>query len=168
MTRVPISSMPMMKTATLASVHPSDRSTAERLSTVASPFSITARAGSRTSVRTMTRSSTINQPTLLQGAQDHHGRGDRERQSEHQAGTDRPAERPGERHTERRHQDDLDEGARDRDGADREKVLQREMQPDAEHQEDDAELRELVGELDVADKTRGERPYHHAGEQISD
>ncbi len=47
-------------------------------------------------------------------------------------------------------------------------VLEREMQPDAEHQQDDADFGELVGHVLVADIARRERPDQHAGEQIAD
>ena len=42
------------------------------------------------------------------------------------------------------------------------------MQADAEHQQDDADLGELVGELLVGDVAGRERPHQHAGEQIAD
>ena len=42
------------------------------------------------------------------------------------------------------------------------------MQPDAEHQQDDADLGELVGQALVGDEARRERSDHDAGEQIAD
>ncbi len=42
------------------------------------------------------------------------------------------------------------------------------MQPDAEHQEDDADLGELVGDVLVGDEARREGPDGDAGEQIAD
>ena len=42
------------------------------------------------------------------------------------------------------------------------------MQPDAEHQQDDADLGQFVGELLVGDVARRERPDHDAGQQIAD
>ena len=50
----------------------------------------------------------------------------------------------------------------------REQVLEREMQADAEHQQDDADLGELAGEILVGDKARRERPDDDAGEEIAD
>ena len=47
---------------------------------------------------------------------------------------------------------DLGDGAGHGDGADREQVLQREMQADAEHQQDDADLGQIVGEAWSATK----------------
>ena len=55
-----------------------------------------------------------------------------------------------------------------RDGAHRQQILERELQPDAEHQQDDADLGELVGDALVGDEARRERPDHDAGEQIAD
>ena len=63
---------------------------------------------------------------------------------------------------------DLDDGARHRDGFDGQKVLQREMQADAEHQEDDADLREFRRQRLVGNETRREGADGDAGEQIAD
>ena len=52
---------------------------------------------------------------------------------------------------------DLHDGAGHGDGAHRQQVLQREMQADAEHQQDDADLGELVGQALVGDEARRER-----------
>ena len=46
-------------------------------------------------------------------------------------------------------------------------VLEREMEPDAEHQQDDAELGELVGEVLVGDEAGGERPDGNACKQVA-
>ena len=71
-------------------------------------------------------------------------------------------------HAEQRRADNLGDGAGDGDGADRQQILEREMQADAEHQEDDADLGELVGEALVGDEAGRERPDGDAGEQIAD
>jgi hypothetical protein len=42
------------------------------------------------------------------------------------------------------------------------------MQADAEHQQDDADLRQLGGEVGIRDEARCERTYRDAGDQISD
>ena len=44
----------------------------------------------------------LEQPALLQGAQQHHRAGDRQREAEDEAGADRPAEQPGQAHAEQR------------------------------------------------------------------
>ncbi len=128
----------------------------------------------------MARSSTISQPTamrpslgldqaaLLQGAQQDDGTGHRERQSENQARAERPSHQQGEANAHQRCNRDLRDRARDRDGFDRQQVLQREMQAHAEHQKDDAEFGELGRQRLVGDVTRREGADRDAGEQISD
>ena len=49
-----------------------------------------------------------------------------------------------------------------------EQVLDVEVQPDAEHQQDHAELGELLGEPVVRDEARGEWSDRDAREQIAD
>ena len=118
-----------------------------------------ASAGSSTSASTIARSSTISQPTamrpalgleqaaLLQRAQQHDRAGDRQRQAEHEAGAQRssraarPSPMPSSVAT-----DHPAERARDGDGLHRQQVLEREMQADAEHQQDHADLGELGGQ----------------------
>ena len=50
----------------------------------------------------------------------------------------------------------------------RDQVLEREVEPDAEHQEDDADLGELVGDLDVGDEARAVRADDDAGDEVAD
>ena len=64
MTRVPTSSIPAMNAATLPSVINSGASSVAR-STLPSPFNKTATGGRSTSAKTMTRSSTMSQPTAM-------------------------------------------------------------------------------------------------------
>jgi hypothetical protein len=49
-----------------------------------------------------------------------------------------------------------------------EEVIQGKMEPDAEHQQDDANLREFSRQCGIGDKTRGERTDQHAGEKVAD
>ncbi len=42
------------------------------------------------------------------------------------------------------------------------------MQPDAEHQQDDADLGELIGDVLVGDIARREWPDQNPGEQVAD
>ena len=49
----------------------------------------------------------------------------------------------------------------------RHRSLKGEMQPDAEHQEDHAQLGQLLDGFDIAHKTRCKRPDHDARQQIS-
>ena len=43
-----------------------------------------------------------------------------------------------------------------------------EVQPDAEHQQDDADLRELFRQVAIGDEARRVRPDDDAGQQIPD
>ena len=54
------------------------------------------------------------------------------------------------------------------DGADRQQVLEREMQANPEHQQDDADFGELIGNALIGDEARRERADGDAGEQIAD
>src|SRR3712207_7926784 len=56
----------------------------------------------------------------------------------------------------------LHDGAGDRDAADGEQVFDMELQADAEHQQDDADLRELLGERAVGHEAR--RSEEHTSE----
>ena len=42
------------------------------------------------------------------------------------------------------------------------------MQSDAEHQQDDADFRELLRQVDVADEAGGEWPDRNAGKQVAE
>ncbi len=110
----------------------------------------------------------VDQPPLLQRAQQHDGGGDRQRETEHEPAAERPAKPGRKADAHQRRRDDLHDRAGHGDRAHRQQVLQREMQADAEHQQDDADLGELVGEMLVGDVARRERPHQHAGEQITD
>ena len=62
----------------------------------------------------------------------------------------------------------LRDRAGDRDAADGQQLFDMELQADAEHQQDHANLRELLGELRVGDKAGRVRTDERAGQQISD
>ena len=47
-------------------------------------------------------------------------------------------------------------------------LLEVELQADAEHQQDDADLGELLGQRRVGDEARRVRPDEHAGQQVAD
>ena len=63
---------------------------------------------------------------------------------------------------------DLRERARQGDRIDRQQILDREAQADPEHQQDDADLGELAGEIDVGDEARREGAHGDAGQQVAD
>ena len=110
----------------------------------------------------------LDQPALLQRAQQHDRRGDRKRKAENEACADGPAKSPGEARAQHCCEGDLNDSSRHGDGADRKKILQREMQADAEHQQDDADLRKFERQRLVGDETGRVRPDEHAGYQIAD
>src|SRR4029078_10332562 len=79
-----------------------------------------------------------------------------------------PAERPAYRHAERRGDKPLRQRPRHGDSANCEQILEREMQADAEHQENDDALGELVGDILVGHKAGRERADDDSRHQISD
>ena len=138
-----------------------------------------ASAGSITSASTIARSSTISQPTAILPSEDCSAlRSSSARSSTTVLATDsdrpntRPAaEAPAEqvRHAgaDGRGGDDLRDGAGQRDVAHRHQILDREVQADAEHQQDHADFRELVGEAGVATNPGVNGPDADAGDADS-
>ena len=109
----------------------------------------------------------IQQAPFLQRAQQHHGAGHRQRQAEHQPCAGRPAQQQSPAPSPGRGDGDLRDRARDGDGLHRHQVLQREMQADAEHQQDHADLGQLRRQGLVGDEAGRERPDHDAREQVA-
>ena len=103
-----------------------------------------------------------------QGAQDDDGAGDRDRQAEDEAATQAPAQRGTEPDAEQPRNDRLDDRPRDRDRADGEELADRELDPDAEHQQDHPELGELERDVGVGTQPGRERPDHHASDDVPD
>jgi len=110
----------------------------------------------------------LEQPPLLQHPEQHHGARHRQRDAENKAGARRPAEQPADPHGEWRGDQALRHRAGDGDGPDRQQILEREMQPYAEHQQDDADLGELIGNVLVGDKAGGEGPDDDPCHEIAD
>ena len=69
--------------------------------------------------------------------------------------------------TKRRRGSDLQQRARNGNFAYLEQIVQRKVQPDSEHQQHDADFRELAGNFDVRDIARGKRPDQDAGQQVA-
>ncbi len=103
----------------------------------------------------------------LQCAQQHDSRCDRQRQTEHDAARDRPAEPQPKHRPERRRHRNLRDRPRHRDLAHRHQVFQRKMQPNPEHEENNADLGQLEREPGVGDEPGGKRPDQHPGKQIA-
>jgi hypothetical protein len=110
----------------------------------------------------------FDQPPFLQSPQKHHGAGDRERQPKHEPRPHCPAQKVCQPQAHQRCDGDLAQGARDRDGPHREKVREREVQPDAEHQQDDADLSQLQRQSLVGHVPWRERPDQDAGDEVAD
>ena len=72
------------------------------------------------------------------------------------------------RHAEQRGAENLRDGAGHGDRPYREQLLEREMQSDAEHQQNDADLGKLARERLIGNKAGRRRAYEHAGDEIAD
>ena len=79
-----------------------------------------------------------------------------------------PPERAREQRAQNRGDRALRDGARDGDAPDREQFLDVELQADAEHQQNDADLRELLGQRGVGDEARRVRADERPGQQVAD
>ena len=82
----------------------------------------------------------LDQPPLLQQTQHHYGARHRKGYAEDDPGRWRPALPPAECESERDGKKHLGGSPRDGDAAHRQQVLQRKVKPDAEHEQDDADL----------------------------
>ena len=109
----------------------------------------------------------VHQTAVLQRAEEHHRARDREAKPEDEACPPRPAPEMGHARAEQRGDRDLHRGAGQGDPSHRHQVVEREMNPHAEHQQDDADLGQLLGQGDVGDETGGVRADRHAGEEIA-
>ena len=101
-------------------------------------------------------------------AREHDGAGDGNGESEHNAGRPPPAEGRGEQCAEDRGDDALADRAGYGDFADGQEFLEMEMQPDAEHEQNDADLGQLLGQIMVGDEAGGIWADCYAGQQIAD
>jgi hypothetical protein len=100
---------------------------------------------------------------------DQHDRaGDRERDPEHQAGRPTPPEHRRRGRAEQRRDDALRDRARHGDAPNREQLLDVELQADAKHQKDDADLGQLLGEPRIGDEAGRIRSDEQAADQIPD
>ncbi len=130
------------------------------------PSSSGTSAGKSTSARTMdeilndkpadgdTAALSVDDAPFLQGAEQHDGAGDRQSKAKGHPGADGPAQHVGEAHAEEGRDGNLADGAGHGDIPHRPEVLEREVQADAEHQEDDADLGQLARQRLVSDEAR--------------
>ena len=174
-TRRPPTSISATKAATASSVC---ASVSHRLSPPAPPSARPTSAGSSTSTSTIARSSTISQPTAMRPfcesstPRDSSARNsttvlatESEMPNTSAPPADQPTTAPGPRPSRwprpsaPRH--------RNGDAAHRHQVGQREVQAHAEHQQHDADLGQLRGQVHVGDEARGVRADQHAGQQVA-
>ena len=97
----------------------------------------------------------VEEPLVHEAAQEDDGAGDGDGEPEHDAGLARPAPPPADAVAERGGDGHLADGAGYGDRAHPPEVVEREMQADAEHQEDHAQLGQLADRVDVAHGSRG-------------
>ena len=110
----------------------------------------------------------LQRVAFFEGAQQHHGAGYRQRQAEYQAAAQAPAEHVRHAETDGSGRENLCNGSGQCDVTHRQQILDREMQTDAEHQQDHANLGELPGESSIADESRREGADRDARQQVAD
>ena len=98
----------------------------------------------------------------------YHRARDREGEAEDQAGREPPAGGVRDERSDRRRHEALDDRAWDGDAAHGEEVFDVELHPDAEHQQDDPDLGELLREVAVGGEARRERADDDAGDEVAD
>jgi hypothetical protein len=109
----------------------------------------------------------VEDVAILQSLEQYDRGGHRERKPKQQASGNRPTHEDAEPEAERRGATDLHERAGDGDSADREQVLEREMQADAEHQEDNADFAQLLRQRLIGNETRRVGTDEDAGDQVA-
>lgn len=91
-----------------------------------------------------------------------------DRETEHDARLDAPAESGRYEHSQGGSHCDLGEGPGHGEAPHRQELACMELEPHSEHEEDDPDLRELLGDVAVHDKSGRERPNHDAGREVTD
>lgn len=109
----------------------------------------------------------LQQATLLQRLDEHDGARHGKGQAEHQARTQAPTPEGGDAHTEGRRYRDLNDCAGHGDSTHGQQVLEGEVQPDTEHQQDDTDLGQLARQCNVSHKTWRSRAEHDPGNQVA-
>ncbi|MNV38098.1 hypothetical protein D3C71_1296360 [compost metagenome] len=110
----------------------------------------------------------FKQAPFFHRAQQHHGTGGGQRETEHHAIDHRPAHQRRQAPAEQGGDQDLADRTRDGDRFDLHQVFEREMQTYPEHQQHHADLGQLVGQCLVGNEAGGERTYADACNQITD
>ncbi len=110
----------------------------------------------------------VELPVVGQHAHEHDGAGHGEREAEDDRGGPRPAEQVRARGAQPRGDRALDDRAGNGHAAHGEQLVEMELEADAEHQQDDADLGELAGEMCVGDEAGRVGADQQAGEQVAD
>jgi len=106
--------------------------------------------------------------TVFEGTEQHHCAGDRQGEAEGNAGDNIPSFLVNTRTTESSGDRDLDDGAWQSDMANSEKLFERKVQSDTEHQQHDADFGKLMRQIKIGNETRRCRTDDNSGNQISD
>jgi hypothetical protein len=109
----------------------------------------------------------VEHTTRFQRLEQHNGTGARQRQPENQTGSPTPSPPPGDGHAEYGGQAHLHDGAGHRNAFDRQQVIERKMQADAEHEQHDADFGELGSQMDIGHESRCTRPDDDAGHKVA-
>ena len=107
-------------------------------------------------------------PAMPQCPQEHDGAGHGDREAEDERRAKAPAERQARQRPEAGRDDDLSDGAGDRDPVDTPQIVDAEMEPHAEHEQRDPDLGELQRFAGIRDEPRREGADDDAREQIPD
>ena len=110
----------------------------------------------------------IEDPAILERAEEHDGARDGEAEPEDEARAPRPAEQVRHHGAEQGGDRDLHERAGEGNAPHGEQVADGEVDPDAEHEQDDADLRELLRQSGVDDDARCVGADDDAGEEVPD
>ena len=109
----------------------------------------------------------VEQAVVAHDAGQHHGACHGDGHAEHQSGRETASQQTKGGGSGQRGHGDLDERAADGDMPHGQQVLEMEMQPDPEHEQDDADLRALGGGGGVRHETRRMGTDQHAGQQVA-
>ena len=167
----PASSMKAVRPASLRTVRPSVLQSG--------PASGESTVGSSTSSRMVKRSSTTSQPSatcparvwrravVAHDAGQHHGAGHGDGHAEHQTGHEAATQQAEDGGPGQRGGGYLDERAADGDMPHGQQILEMEMQADAEHEQDDADLRALGSGGGIRHEARRIGADQHARQQVA-
>src|SRR6476469_11031097 len=101
--------------------------------------------------------------SVFEGSQEHDCAGDRQGEAEGNAGDNIPSPVVSNRTTESSGNGDLDDGAWQSDMANSEKLFERKVQSDTEHQQHDADFGKLMRQIKIGNETRRCRTDDNSG-----